>query len=776
MSKAHVAIAFTGACLLGLIQPAVAHAQRNPGVSQVCGEYLVLIPILIPTPLPIPIPIMFNRPDEGWAYVDASRKRRQATGIAFEVQTASNDTPANHYSHDLDFKILLDPDPEYEDLLSIENEVGLPVEWETGIRPWEKKGDGANPIFPKWAWPGQNDRVWVDGNWIYDCGHPDDDTGLYYSEIHPARAIATMRERSATLPGTGLTPVPATLTDLYISGNGGYAPNQLNCGPQIILGDHGDTCGHETPPANESYKTTPINDTDFSFFMCLPPRPSANAVLSKLIAPGPGNTVGIELTAEPVPTAKYCVDPGYDATTMLEVKVPLKGTPTPPTAVYARKIYAGWLVPPDPVLPHRQVTVTKTDLHEDHDGDPGDGELSFWFLNVNLAEFGWLRLHDYADGNMNDYDDDDLIGTGDGEMTFTGANRDFYMRPDQSVTIESQGYEQDCFDNAFSPFPDGYWYTVRKMHLSMYIACYADLFDKGTGDRQGRTRVSFDADALGPQKISHSGDEYDIYLTIDELPITVEDESYLSIHPECTPAGEVALVGEELDCVTLVHNAGTGLPRKVEITSQFSGPPAPTIDEATWSIPGPLGTAETDCLIGSTVLCRPTTVLVALKTPVIMAMTVIPTAPGLLTERAEVKTASTDPDLTNNVKTTTIEVFKRVTVDVAPRSDTNEVNSGRGGTVTVAILTTADFNATSVDPLSVCFGDSGTPAERTCTEQHGEGHLQDVNKDKLLDLVLHFEVADTGIDLTDSSACLLARTKDGIGLYGCDAITVRPPQ
>ncbi len=70
---------------------------------------------------------------------------------------------------------------------------------------------------------------------------------------------------------------------------------------------------------------------------------------------------------------------------MAHVKVPLAGTATPPEAVYARRIYTGWVVPPDPVLPHRRLTLTQMDLHEDHDLDPGDGELSFMWMNLNRA-------------------------------------------------------------------------------------------------------------------------------------------------------------------------------------------------------------------------------------------------------------------------------------------------------------------------------------------------------------------------------------------------------
>ena len=664
MSKSALVVAVIGACTIGLLSPAVAHAQRNPGVSTVCGEFAVLV-----INGGIFGSLEITAPDEGWAYVDPDRKRRHATGIAYDVHVAESDTPANHFSHDLDFKVRLDP--YQEDLLSIQPDDGLPVEWETGIRPWEKFGDGASPIFPKWAWPSHGDRVWVEGNWIYDCGHPQDDTGLYKTEIHPARALASMRERAAALPGTGLTPVPVTLTDLYISGKGGFAPNQLNCGPGIVIGPHGNSCGEDPGPEDQSYRTTPINDSDFTFDVCLPPRPSANAVLSQQVAFGPGNTVFIDPKIKvETPIGPCAGDPGYDQGAMLRVTVPLNGTATPPSAVYARRIYAGWLVPPDPVLPHRQVTLNLTNLKEDHDLDPGTGELSFWWMDVDLAESAWLRLSDFADGNMNDYDDE--FGLGNGEMTFTNATRDFYMRHGQNFALNSQGFEQDCFDNMF----DGFWFTHRRLELVMYVACYANFTDTGAGDAIERARATFSVDDLGTRVISDN-DEYDLHVTIDEVAPNGEDTSHLSIQTECTPEGEVALVGQPLTCATQVNNGGTGLPRQVEIRNQFSGVAAATVNSATWSIPGPLGTPATLCSVGAGALCRPVTVLVALKTPVNMTTIATPTSPGLLTERAEVTTASTDPDLTDNVKTTTIEVFRPVTLDVLPDSASNVINMNR---------------------------------------------------------------------------------------------------
>jgi hypothetical protein len=367
---------------------------------------------------------------------------------------------------------------------------------------------------------------------------------------------------------------------------------------------------------------------------------------------------------------------------------------------------------------------------------------------------------------MDDYDDD--FGPGDGEMSFSNASVDFYLRPGQAFSVNSVGFEQDCFDNML----DGFWFTHRRLEFAMYVACYGDFPDAGAGDPIDGARASYSADALGAKTITDN-DEYDLRLTIEELAPAGEDTSYLSIQTGCTPSGEVALVGQPLTCATQVNNAGTGLPRQVQIRTQFSGAPLATVNSATWTIPGPLGNGTFPCAVGSVALCEPYSVPVALRTPVNVNTVATPTAPGLLSERAEVTTASTDPDLTNNVATATVEVFRSVTIDVSPANTNNEVNLGRGGSVTVAILTTTDFDASTVDPLSVCFGDAGTPGERSCTEVHQTGHLQDVNKDKRLDLVLHFDVGATGIDPGDSSACLIARTRDGVGLYGCDGIVTR---
>jgi uncharacterized delta-60 repeat protein len=115
-------------------------------------------------------------------------------------------------------------------------------------------------------------------------------------------------------------------------------------------------------------------------------------------------------------------------------------------------------------------------------------------------------------------------------------------------------------------------------------------------------------------------------------------------------------------------------------------------------------------------------------------------------------------------------VTTTVTVDVRPWSLVNPIKVGSAGVVPVAVLSTAGFDATKVDPRTVCFGDADDAAQRDCTEESGAGHVQDVNEDGRRDLLLRYEVNETGIDPGDSTACLGGSTFSGTTIEGCDSI------
>ena len=110
-----------------------------------------------------------------------------------------------------------------------------------------------------------------------------------------------------------------------------------------------------------------------------------------------------------------------------------------------------------------------------------------------------------------------------------------------------------------------------------------------------------------------------------------------------------------------------------------------------------------------------------------------------------------------------------VDIDVKPGSAENPINPG-AGVVPVAILSTSEFDATTVEASSVCFGDANAVSERDCTETHGRGHVEDADGDGDADLLLHFDAAETGIEVGDTAACLTGRTSAGVAIQGCDAI------
>ncbi len=108
-----------------------------------------------------------------------------------------------------------------------------------------------------------------------------------------------------------------------------------------------------------------------------------------------------------------------------------------------------------------------------------------------------------------------------------------------------------------------------------------------------------------------------------------------------------------------------------------------------------------------------------------------------------------------------------VPVDVSPGSDTNPINLKSKGVTTVAILSTADFDATQIDPLTVALG-------AATEEVHGRGHIEDVNYDGLLDLVLHFNTQDIGLAAESTEVTLTGMTYDGDEIEGTDVVTIVP--
>ena len=106
----------------------------------------------------------------------------------------------------------------------------------------------------------------------------------------------------------------------------------------------------------------------------------------------------------------------------------------------------------------------------------------------------------------------------------------------------------------------------------------------------------------------------------------------------------------------------------------------------------------------------------------------------------------------------------QVAIDIKPGSSPQHHPKSKG-VIPVAILATDTFDATTVNLLSVEFGSNGA------TEAHGRGHIEDANKDGRLDLVLHFNTQDTGIQCGNTSASLTGQTFSEQEIEGGDGIT-----
>ena len=100
--------------------------------------------------------------------------------------------------------------------------------------------------------------------------------------------------------------------------------------------------------------------------------------------------------------------------------------------------------------------------------------------------------------------------------------------------------------------------------------------------------------------------------------------------------------------------------------------------------------------------------------------------------------------------------------------EANRINPNSDKEIRVAILTGNGFNAATVDPNTVRFGVMGTEAAPV------NFAWRDVDGDGDTDMVLRFEIQDTGIKCGDTSASLTGQTSSGFSFRGSDSIrTVR---
>lgn len=105
-----------------------------------------------------------------------------------------------------------------------------------------------------------------------------------------------------------------------------------------------------------------------------------------------------------------------------------------------------------------------------------------------------------------------------------------------------------------------------------------------------------------------------------------------------------------------------------------------------------------------------------------------------------------------------------VKLDIKPGSYPNSINLKSRGKVPVAVLTSEDFDASTVNPETVEFADA-SPVRTT---------LEDVDSDGDMDMLFHFNTQDLNLDENSTEATLTGTTYGGQPIQGTDTVNIVP--
>jgi hypothetical protein len=109
--------------------------------------------------------------------------------------------------------------------------------------------------------------------------------------------------------------------------------------------------------------------------------------------------------------------------------------------------------------------------------------------------------------------------------------------------------------------------------------------------------------------------------------------------------------------------------------------------------------------------------------------------------------------------------YYKVAIDIKPGNYPNSINLKSKGVIPVSILTTLNFDASTVDPSTVRFANA-SPAKWT---------IEDVDHDGDIDMLLHFKTQELGLDANSFKVSLTGMTYDGGTLMGTDSVRIVVP-
>ncbi len=114
-----------------------------------------------------------------------------------------------------------------------------------------------------------------------------------------------------------------------------------------------------------------------------------------------------------------------------------------------------------------------------------------------------------------------------------------------------------------------------------------------------------------------------------------------------------------------------------------------------------------------------------------------------------------------------------VSIDIKPGSSPNSINLGSQGTVPVAILSTSNFDATTVNPATVSL--AGADVGLRGKSNKYMASIEDINEDGLDDLIVHIETELLELTEGTTKATLEGYTLDGVPIIGMDSVNIVPP-
>lgn len=241
----------------------------------------------------------------------------------------------------------------------------------------------------------------------------------------------------------------------------------------------------------------------------------------------------------------------------------------------------------------------------------------------------------------------------------------------------------------------------------------------------------------------------------------------------------LAVIGSSFDVTVTsqVSNGGPSSPIDAVVTSEGSSPGgsvAPTSQES----------SVTALAVGSPQAVGETFTLECV-TPGVQTFTFdVAIAPA--------NAADSDPNPANDTAQVSVDIdcVVPVAINVKPGGG-NPINT-TNGVVPVGVLTTAAgeyalplaFDATTIDPLSVFFGNEAETFGGLggAQETHSRSHLEDTvelderTRDGDIDNVLHFAADATSLTPADTEACVFGSFtvgSDTFRFFGCDSVRVR---